>query len=311
MRQSTLLLVICLVGLTWPSPASSQLVREHDGKALRAFHGLPLRITRSFQSDKEAHAVFKEILAISGLSGMEDRIIIRASAETNNAEAFVEQTADKQGNVKEERLIFYNAEFMQNLARKTKRSWSMVAILAHEVGHHLRFHTVIDGRNHEFELEADYQAGFILRRMGATLDETQAAFREIGTDSATPSHPARAQRVQAATLGWTDGGSGTSPVSSSSPYSPPQEQPKMDVTLRPPAVTCGWYAIAYCTQDVGIAHTKTGAYGGFVINTGHYAKFNPGWFCVAQGPMDKDSANALMLRMKASGASTAYIKNSC
>ena len=56
----------------------------------------------------------------------------------------------------------------------------MVAILAHEVGHHIRLHTVIPGRDHEFELEADYQAGFILRRMGATLEQTQAAFRTVG-----------------------------------------------------------------------------------------------------------------------------------
>ena len=49
----------------------------------------------------------------------------------------------------------------------------MVAILAHEVDHHMRFHTVTPGRDHEFELEADYQAGFILRPMGATLEQTQ------------------------------------------------------------------------------------------------------------------------------------------
>jgi hypothetical protein len=88
----------------------------------------------------------------------------------------------------------------------------MVAILAHEVGHHIRLHTVIPGRDHEFELEADYQAGFILRRLGASLEQTQVAFRTMGTDVA--SHPARAQRVQAATLGWTDGGSGQ-------PFTPP------------------------------------------------------------------------------------------
>ena len=178
----------------------AQLVRDHDGQGLRSFHGQTSRIRRSFQSDAEAHAVFKQILAVSGLAGMEDRIVIRASAETANAEAFIERTPDK-----EERLIFYNAEFMASVARKDKNYWSMVAILAHEVGHHIRFHTLIPGRDHEFELEADYQAGFILRRMGATLEQAQAAFRTIGPEIATPSHPAGAQRVQAATLGWTDG----------------------------------------------------------------------------------------------------------
>ena len=152
-------------------------------------------------------AVFKQILAVSGLAGMEDRILIRASAETANAEAFIEKTADK-----EERLIFYNAVFMQEIAKKTKDYWSMIAILAHEVGHHIRLHTLIPGRDHEFELEADYQAGFILRRMGATLEQAQTAFRAIGTDVATRTHPAKAQRVQMATLGWMEGGSQPLPL---------------------------------------------------------------------------------------------------
>lgn len=216
--------VFCLT-IDLSSPALAQLVREHDAQGLRSFHGRPSHIRRSFRSDAEAHAVFKHILAVSGLAGMEDRITVRASAETDNAEAFVEKTADK-----EERLIFYNAVFMQEIARKTKDYWSMVAILAHEVGHHIRLHTVIPGRDHEFELEADYQAGFILRRMGATLDQTQAAFRTVGPEAATPSHPARAQRVQAATLGWTDGaavqplpmpGPATAVAPSAAPTPPP------------------------------------------------------------------------------------------
>lgn len=204
MRLSLLLAsaIFLSLGLTLdgvPS-AQAQLVRDHDALGLRSFHGVGSRIRRSFQSDAEAHAIFKQILAASGLAGMEDRIVVRASAETDSAEALIERKGDK-----EERLIFYNAEFMQEIAAKNKNYWSMVAILAHEVGHHIRLHTIIPGRDHEFELEADYQAGFILRRMGATLDQTQAAFRTLGTDMATTSHPARAQRVQAATLGWVAG----------------------------------------------------------------------------------------------------------
>ena len=197
MRRSGLVAVALIIAiLATSTPALAQLVREHDGQSLRSFHGQPSHIRRSFQSDVEARAVFKHILAVAGLAGMEDRIAVRASAETPYAEAFVD---DKTG----ERLILYNAEFMQGIARRDSNYWSMVAILAHEVGHHIRMHTVIPGRDHEFELEADYQAGFILRRMSATLEQTQAAFRALVEH---PSHPPRAQRVQAATLGWTDGG---------------------------------------------------------------------------------------------------------
>jgi hypothetical protein len=219
-------LMLCL-GLAWSSAAQAQLVREHDSRSLRGFHGASSPIRRSFQSDGEARTIFKEMLNVSGLAGMEDRITIRASAETDNATATLEKDGDK-----EERLIFYNAEFMQELARKTKDYWSMVAVLAHELGHHVRLHTVISGRDHEFELEADYQAGFILRRMGATLQQTQAAFRTLGTDAATSTHPARRQRIQAATLGWTDGASGQPrsqpPVGTSSLPTAPKAAAKSD-----------------------------------------------------------------------------------
>ncbi len=176
--------------------ASAQLVREHDAKSVRAFHGGTARIRRSFQSDQEARNVLRQILVAAGLTGIEDRILLRASADTSNAEALID------GN---DRLILYNAVFMQEIRKKTKTYWSLVAILAHELGHHVRFHTAIDGRAHEFELEADYQAGHILRRMGATLEQAQELFKTFPKE-ASATHPGRNERLQAVTLGWTDGG---------------------------------------------------------------------------------------------------------
>jgi len=191
--------VFTLAGLPYGSRA--QLVREHEIQSLRSFHGGTSRISRSFQSDAEARNVLRQILAVAGLAGIEDRIVLRASAETPNAEAYIENN---------ERFIFYNAVFMQELTKQTKEYWSMVAVLAHELGHHIRFHTVIPGRSHEFELEADYQAGFILSRLGASLDQAQAAFRTF-PEAASQTHPGRPQRLQAVTLGWTDGGARHSP----------------------------------------------------------------------------------------------------
>lgn len=188
-------------------PAHAQMTREHDIAAVRSFHGGATRIRRSFASDVEARTVFRQILAAAGLDGMEDRIIVRASAETANAEATIEKKPDGT----DERLIFYNAVFMADIATKSQNYWAKVAILAHEVGHHVRFHTMIAGRDHEFELEADYQAGFILRRMGATLAEAQSAFRTIEPEQATKTHPGRSQRLQSVTIGWTNAGAGAPP----------------------------------------------------------------------------------------------------
>lgn len=225
-------LALLLVLLT-SSAAGAQFVRDHSSHGLRSFHGQASQIRRSFQSDAEARAIFKQILSVVGLSGMEDRIIIRASADTDNAVALIERNGDK-----EERLILYNVVFIQEITRKTQQYWSRVAILAHELGHHIRFHTVIPGRDHEFELEADYQAGFILRRMGATLQEAQAAFKEVGSEVATPSHPARADRVQSVTLGWMDGG-GLQSEPKTRPPGSPSAAPKTETNVAslPPPTT--------------------------------------------------------------------------
>ena len=94
---------------------------------------------------------------------------------------------------------------MQDLQSKTKKYWSQVFVVAHEVGHHIAGHLDFDGQNHQVELEADRFAGFMLGRMGASHDDGLAAARMVGTEKETETHPSRDQRVQAVSLGWSDG----------------------------------------------------------------------------------------------------------
>src|SRR5690349_202893 len=71
-------------------PANAQFIIDHEtsGKKLRGLHGPAApRIKRSFESDREAATTFREILAATGIPGVADRIHVRASAETANAEA--------------------------------------------------------------------------------------------------------------------------------------------------------------------------------------------------------------------------------
>src|SRR5512138_714474 len=137
----TVLLAVCLV---WSTTAYSQIMRDHalDGN-LRGFHtseGLS-GIKRSFQSDADARQQLNNILLSIGLNWISDRIILRASADTSNAEAGI--------NVKtHERFIFYSARFIQRLSQQTGDYWSLLYILAHELGHHLAFHVETAGRNH-------------------------------------------------------------------------------------------------------------------------------------------------------------------
>jgi hypothetical protein len=180
--------------------AGAQFIRKHAASELRGFHnnGPVPRITRSFQSDAVARKEFERILSSVGLNWISDRIEIRASAEIANAAAGIAQDGS--------RFIFYNAEFMQKVRQRTADHWSLISILAHEVGHHLAFHNEIKGRWHEFELEADYFSGFVLRRLGAPLAQASAAMRVISPEQATKTHPGLKDRIQAITIGWTDGG---------------------------------------------------------------------------------------------------------
>ena len=189
-----------LFPLIGTQPVFAQFIRKHEASELRGFHynGAVKRIVRSFQSDSQARQEFERILSAVGLNWISDRVELRASGDVGNAAAGI--GADGK------RFIFYNAEFMQKLRQRTAEHWSLVSILAHEVGHHLAFHTEVNGRWHEFELEADYFSGFVLRRLGAKLAQASAAMRTISPKDATDTHPGLKDRIQAITIGWTDGG---------------------------------------------------------------------------------------------------------
>jgi Caspase domain len=186
--------------------AQEKIVRNHDEEGgVRRFHdeNIAQGISRIFKADVEAREEFLRIVSTIGLSGIHDRITLRASAETDNAEAGIAKNG--------ERFIFYNATFMQNLKATTGEHWTLVSILAHEIGHHLALHTELQGRWHEFELEADYFSGFVLRRLGASLDQSHAAMGAISPAEASLTHPGLKQRLEVITIGWTDGGSGEPP----------------------------------------------------------------------------------------------------
>ena len=185
-----------------PVSVSAQFIIDHEtsGKRLRGLHGSPAPIRRSFESDREAAATFREILAATGIPGVADRIHVRASAETANAEAQIGEDG--------QRYIFYNSTFMRELGARTQHYWSLVFVIAHEVGHHIAGHLDFAGQNHRVELEADRYAGFILGRMGATHEETMSAVGGIGSGAASTTHPPRDQRIQIASLGWNDGAGG-------------------------------------------------------------------------------------------------------
>jgi len=91
---------------------------------------------------------------------------------------------------------------------RTGRYWSLISIMAHEIGHHLAFHLDENIEDHEAELEADYFSGYILAKMGATMDDALSAMRELAGDEATKTHPGKAERLQAIAAGFKNASKG-------------------------------------------------------------------------------------------------------
>lgn len=217
LRALGVLALMMAVGLV-SAPAHAQLdVKTFvPGKNAYGFHGAlgKPRIT-TFAAEGEALAIFRQIIGNQGLSAT--TIDIRASGDVSNAAAFV----DDEG----KRIIAYNTIFMQEVREKTGRYWALISIMAHEVGHHLNFHTYVQGQpppaqSHKDELEADYFSGHALARLGASLNDAIAAMKEIAPVEETATHPGRDARLQAIALGWK-----AANVTTSSLQQPPQPSP--------------------------------------------------------------------------------------
>lgn len=161
-----------------------------------SYYGEPINSSSiaGFASSTEANKVISDIIEVIGL---QPKFQIR-SANIPNAAAIVSSG---------QRYILYNPNFIATIEKATQTKWASIAILAHEIGHHLNGHTLLGGGSRPFvELEADEFSGFILRKMGASLADAQVAMKVMATQRESTSHPAKNDRLQAIANGWYKSG---------------------------------------------------------------------------------------------------------
>jgi uncharacterized protein (TIGR02145 family) len=107
-------------------------------------------------------------------------------------------------------------------------NWETITVLAHEIAHHLNYHLVNphpDATFRSMELEADETAGFILFKLGATLEESQRAMRSASVSiEGSYTHPPRAQRLEAIRKGW-EKARGANPAPAPTPTPTPTPTP--------------------------------------------------------------------------------------
>jgi tetratricopeptide (TPR) repeat protein len=149
----------------------------------------------TFSSDNESKAALK---LISDASGLSPNFTLVAGNVPNACATMIFNE-----NTKElERYIIYNQTFMYNITQKINY-WASISILAHEVGHHLNGHSLIPGGSRpSLELEADKFSGFILAKLGATLDDAQSAINSLVSEQGSVTHPPKSARLAAIANGW-------------------------------------------------------------------------------------------------------------
>ena len=158
-------------------------------------------------SDSAAEKALDKILGVIGAS---KNFILIPCDNINNAVATV---------FKGERFILYDKDFMSRV-NLNSNNWSSLFILAHEVGHHINGHSldlllyvgdVIDTpsleKKRKQELEADEFAGFILAKLGASLEETKSVIKLISNDveDRYSTHPNKSKRLFSVEKGYYKG----------------------------------------------------------------------------------------------------------
>lgn len=148
-----------------------------------------------FLSNAEADDALGKILSVVGAS---KRFIVAPCEDINNALAVVDDGM---------RYILYDPEFINSISQ-TSNYWANMSILAHEVGHHINGHTlsasISSYENKIQELEADEFSGFVMQKIGATLDQATDAIASIAPsgDDTYSSHPNKQRRINAIKKGY-------------------------------------------------------------------------------------------------------------
>jgi hypothetical protein len=147
----------------------------------------------SFQDNtllKNDIAAYKTVVNVIRETGLAQNFVI-LPGNVEKVTAFVQDN---------ERILEYNPEFMQKLEGDT--NWHGISVLAREIGHHLSNHDLKGGESTmEEELEADKYAGFVLQKMGATLQEAISALEKSASEN-TSSKSSLNGRLASLSSGW-------------------------------------------------------------------------------------------------------------
>lgn len=200
-------MLVCVIGLLGAIFASPALSNSNMSASCRLLSSVVQAPEALGLSETEAAMIAENILASIGLRPNFRVLAVRSidGIAIENAAAILLRQPNESG--LGQPYIVYNPEWIaRNIA--TDR-WKAIAVLSHEIGHHLQQHTLTcQGSDHRKEIEADEFAGRVLRALGASLDDAQSLWRGL-SEHGSQTHPPRAERLAAVQRGWQNGRGGS------------------------------------------------------------------------------------------------------
>jgi formylglycine-generating enzyme required for sulfatase activity len=187
MKNYFMLILSCLAFRLSAQDVTFSCSYEGSGAILTA-HGF-----ETDDLDNQSSAISNLVDRILKLHHLPAKIQVQVSSQVNNAAA-----AARNGKP----YILYSKYFVELTQLKPNGDWKIMGIFAHEIGHHLLFHTMAEASSRpDLELEADKWAGSTLFQLGATLEQALSCFESVSM-KASLTHPARDARKQAMQTGW-------------------------------------------------------------------------------------------------------------
>ena len=166
----------------------------------------PTSLRSDFANTYEASSYINTML--SSINWQEN-FQVREQNGINNAYATI---------LRGQRYIVYDNRFLESLDSYAGTKWASISVLAHEMGHHYYNHMLNStGSNPSNELEADFFSGYVMEKMGASLQEAEAAMSKIASPQASSTHPAKADRLNAIAKGWNSATSGNTRTTTRNP----------------------------------------------------------------------------------------------
>jgi len=200
MKSISICIVIAALGCVLPVSAQKTFASEKYTAMCNYYGETTASVIIMKTANPTAEKVVQDIMSVIGL---------RANFELRSANVPTAAAVVKKG----KRYILYNPQFMNTIISTTGSNWAAVSILAHEIGHHLSGHTLdSESSKPATELEADEFSGFVLQKMGATLNDAQAAMAAIASVKGSHSHPPKNDRLSAIAAGWGKAGGKTQPA---------------------------------------------------------------------------------------------------